>query len=54
MRYWLGYLRRSDLPWGQRLGISSAALIGPWFWPAWYLAPRWKRDQWSRIAGDDA
>lgn len=33
--------------------IFLAASIGPVFWPAWYLAPSWKRDKWHRIACED-
>lgn len=33
--------------------IFLGATIGPWFWPAWYLAPEWKRSKWHRIGCDD-
>lgn len=38
---------------GDTLRISLARNVGPIFWPAWYLAPKWKRDKWHRIACDD-
>lgn len=39
---------------GWRLGLRCwfAARVGSWFWPAWYVAPEWKRDKWHRIACD--
>lgn len=24
--------------------------LGPWFWPAWYIAPRSSRDRWAAMA----
>jgi len=30
--------------------IWIARRVGPWFWPAWFIAPQWKRDQWHKIA----
>jgi hypothetical protein len=40
---------------GWRLGLRCwfAQAVGPWFLPAWYVAPAWKRDKWHRIACDD-
>jgi len=33
-----------------RFRIWFARRVGPVFWPAWYVAPKWKRDRWSEIA----
>lgn len=37
---------------GWRLGLRCwfAAAFGPWFFPAWFVAPKWKRDKWHKIA----
>ena len=36
--------------WITSLRIAAARHIGPMFWPAWYVAPEWKRNQWHKIA----
>jgi len=33
-----------------RIRVVIAYRVGPFFWPAWYIAPQWKRDQWHKIA----
>lgn len=35
--------------WTDRARISVGRFAGPVFWPAWYVVPQWKRDQWHKI-----
>jgi hypothetical protein len=34
--------------WSKRERFASA--VGPWFLPAWYVAPRSSRDRWAAMA----
>ena len=46
MFFWIRYEDR--LSTGIRCQLATS--IGPFFWPAFFIAPKYKRDKWHKIA----